>query len=306
MVNGIINIYKESGYTSHDVVAKMRGIFKQKKIGHTGTLDPDAKGVLPVCLGSATKLCDLLTGQDKEYEAQMLLGITTDTQDMSGSVLDKKEVCVTKEEVRMAAESFIGGYGQIPPMYSAIKVNGKKLYELARAGREVERKPRQIQIYEIEIKDVQLPYVSMRVLCSKGTYIRTLCHDIGKKLGCGAAMAKLTRTKAGRFRIEEACSLLEVEKLWKENALGSRILPPDAVLDGFAALTVRKKSVPLIQNGNPFYPAQILGGAKTAWQDGETVRVYDAAHKFYGLYGYQAATGSFKAVKMFLEQEGER
>ena len=184
MYNGIINIYKEKGFTSHDVVAKMRGILRQKKIGHTGTLDPDATGVLPVCLGSATKLCDMLTDRDKEYEAVMQLGISTDTQDLSGEVLEECPVTVTEEEVRNAILSFIGDYDQIPPMYSALKVNGKKLYELARAGKEVERQPRAVTIYDITILDMKLPEVTFRVSCSKGTYIRTLCYDIGVKCGC--------------------------------------------------------------------------------------------------------------------------
>ena len=213
MVNGIINIYKEVGFTSHDVVAKLRGIVKQKKIGHTGTLDPDATGVLPVCLGNATKLCDMLTDKSKEYEACMLLGVTTDTQDMSGKVLENKQVSCTQEEAREAVLSFIGEYDQIPPMYSAIKVNGKKLYELARNGIEIERKPRRVEISHIEILECSLPEIHFRVSCSKGTYIRALCADIGDKLGCGAAMKSLIRTRVGTFVIEEAWKLSEVEKM---------------------------------------------------------------------------------------------
>ena len=216
MVNGIINIYKEAGFTSHDVVAKLRGIVKQKKIGHTGTLDPDATGVLPVCLGNATKLCDMLTDKSKEYEACMLLGVTTDTQDMSGQVLTRQEVCCTEEEARAAVLSFIGGYDQIPPMYSAIKVNGKKLYELARNGVEIERKPRHVEIPDITILECALPEIRFRVSCSKGTYIRALCADIGDKLGCGAAMKSLIRTRVGNFHIEDAWKLSDVEKMVAE------------------------------------------------------------------------------------------
>ena len=183
MLNGILNVYKEKGYTSHDVVAKLRGIAGQKKIGHTGTLDPQAEGVLPVCLGKATKVCDLLTDKDKVYEAVLLLGQTTDTQDTTGTVLEQSAVTCSEEEVKKAIMGFVGAYEQIPPMYSALKVNGKKLCDLARNGIEVERKPRPIQIYEIEIEDIELPRVTMRVHCSKGTYIRTLCHDIGLKMG---------------------------------------------------------------------------------------------------------------------------
>ena len=180
MIHGILNVYKEKGYTSHDVVAKLRGITGQKKIGHTGTLDPDAVGVLPVCLGKATRLCDLLTDKDKTYETVLLLGQSTDTQDISGQILETNETKELNEEMVSAAiRSFVGEYEQIPPMYSALKVGGKKLYELAREGKVVERKSRKVKIHEIEILEIQIPRVKMRVSCSKGTYIRTLCHDIG-------------------------------------------------------------------------------------------------------------------------------
>ena len=200
MINGIVNIYKEKGYTSHDVVAVLRKVVGQKKIGHTGTLDPDATGVLPVCLGRATKVCELLTDHDKTYEALLLLGKTTDTQDISGEVLEERDPGdLTEEEVRSCIESFIGEYDQIPPMYSALKVNGKKLYELAREGKTVERKSRKVQIHGIRILEMNFPHVRMEVDCSKGTYIRTLCHDIGEKLQVGGCMEELERTKVGRF-----------------------------------------------------------------------------------------------------------
>ena len=194
MINGIINVYKERGYTSHDVVAKLRGILKQKKIGHTGTLDPEAQGVLPVCLGKGTKVCELLTDKQKEYRAVMRLGIETDTQDMTGTVLREAKVDCSEDEIRSCVEGFVGVQEQIPPMYSALKVNGKKLYELARQGIEVERKSRRITIEKITIERIDLPEVVMTVKCSKGTYIRTLCHDIGQSLGCGGCMSDLVRT----------------------------------------------------------------------------------------------------------------
>ena len=200
MVNGILNVYKEKGYTSHDVVAKLRGIVGQKKIGHTGTLDPDAEGVLPVCLGRATKVCDMLTEKDKTYEAVLLLGKETDTQDISGTVLRVGETeGLTQEQVKDCVMSFVGEYDQIPPMYSALKVNGKKLYELAREGKMIERKSRKVEIKEIRILEMALPRVRMEVSCSKGTYIRTLCHDIGEKLGCFGCMESLLRTKVRRI-----------------------------------------------------------------------------------------------------------
>ena len=201
MVNGILNVYKEKGYTSHDVVAKLRGIVGQKKIGHTGTLDPDAEGVLPVCLGRATKVCDMLTEKDKTYEAVLLLGKETDTQDISGTVLRVGETeGLTQEQVKDCVMSFVGEYDQIPPMYSALKVNGKKLYELAREGKTIERKSRKVEIKEIRILEMALPRVRMEVSCSKGTYIRTLCHDIGEKLCCFGCMESLLRTKVLRLR----------------------------------------------------------------------------------------------------------
>ena len=194
-MNGIINVYKEKGYTSHDVVAKLRGICRQKKIGHTGTLDPDAEGVLPVCLGTATKVCGLLTDKDKVYEAVLLLGTQTDTQDISGTVVRQAQVTCTQDEVRQAAASFLGIYSQLPPMYSALKVNGKKLCDLARAGVEVERSKRQVSIYEIEVLWMRLPRVKLRVHCSKGTYIRT-----GKSWAAAAAWKNCCAQRSASFR----------------------------------------------------------------------------------------------------------
>lgn len=181
MYHGIINIYKEAGYTSHDVVARLRRILGQKKIGHTGTLDPDAVGVLPVCLGVGTRLCDMLTEENKEYVAELRFGVTTDTQDMSGTVLSRQAVTITEKQAAEIADSFLGDYEQVPPMYSALKVNGRKLYELAREGLEVERKARCVRIEELEILHMELPVIRLRVVCSKGTYIRTLCDDIGDR-----------------------------------------------------------------------------------------------------------------------------
>lgn len=230
MVNGILNVYKEKGYTSHDVVAKLRGIVGQKKIGHTGTLDPDAEGVLPVCLGRATKVCDMLTEKDKTYEAVLLLGKETDTQDISGTVLRVGETeGLTQEQVKDCVMSFVGEYDQIPPMYSALKVNGKKLYELAREGKTIERKSRKVEIKEIRILEMALPRVRMEVSCSKGTYIRTLCHDIGEKLGCFGCMESLLRTKVSRFELESSLKLSEIQKKREEGKLSEIITPLDAV-----------------------------------------------------------------------------
>ena len=184
--NGIINIFKEKGFTSHDVVAKMRGILKQKKIGHSGTLDPDATGVLPVLLGNATVLSDMLTDKSKEYEAVMLLGVSTDTQDITGKILEKRDTSnLNKDMVKEVILSFLGEYMQLPPMYSALKVGGKKLVDLAREGKEVKREPRAVYIFDIDIMDISLPEVKFKYKVSKGTYISKLCHDIGEKLSLG-------------------------------------------------------------------------------------------------------------------------
>lgn len=299
-MNGVINVYKEKGYTSHDVVARLRGILKQKKIGHTGTLDPEAEGVLPVCLGSATKLCDMLTDKRKEYIAEFLLGVTTDTQDMTGKLLSEAKVDITCEEAEQAIMSFLGEYEQLPPMYSACKVNGKRLYELAREGKEVERKPRKVTIYELELLSVKLPEIKIRVLCSKGTYIRTLCHDIGAKLGCGAAMKSLLRTQVERFSLEGAKKLSEIEVLAKADRVSDIVVSVEEMFSQLPAITVKEPYEKAVQNGNPLFLRQITG--KTGWMDGEQVRVYDSAKRFYGIYAFQVMKGSFKPVKMFLER----
>ena len=298
MYHGMINIKKEAGYTSHDVVAKLRGILKQKKIGHTGTLDPDAVGVLPVCLGVGTKLCDMLTDSDKEYIAVFCLGITTDTQDMSGTVLTREEVHVTPEQAKEAVYAFQGAYEQVPPMYSALKVNGKKLYELAREGREVERKARTVNIKEIEILQMQLQKVQIRVACSKGTYIRTLCDDIGKKLGCGAVMESLLRTRAGVFHIEDALTLAQVEQLVREMRVQEVIIPPDDMFPDLRKEKVKSQYQKQLVNGNSLTLRMMCDGS--GFYDNEQVRIYSEQGIFYGIYRYEEKTEGFYPVKMFL------
>lgn len=300
MINGIINVYKEKGYTSHDVVAKMRGILKMKKIGHTGTLDPDAEGVLPLCIGKATKLVDMITDKDKTYEAVMKLGVTTDTQDLTGQVLTSSEVNLREEEVISAIQSFIGEYMQLPPMYSAIKVDGKKLYELAREGKEIERKRRLVKIYDIRILQMNLKEheVTVSVDCGKGTYIRTLLHDIGEKLGCGAAMKSLLRTAVGSFQLDNALKLSEIEKLAKENKLGDYIIPLDAMFLSYPKKIVAKEYQKLIYNGNPFREKHLMEGNKD-FTDG-WVRVYDSYDTFVGIYQFDSKKNSYVPIKMFL------
>lgn len=298
MINGILNVYKEAGFTSHDVVAKLRGICRQKKIGHTGTLDPEAVGVLPVCLGSGTKLCNMLTDKSKEYEAVLLLGQVTDTQDVTGTVLEEHEVTVDEEQAVEAIRSFVGAYEQIPPMYSALKVNGKRLYELARAGKEVERKGRPVEIHSIEILSVSLPEITFRVACSKGTYIRTLCHDIGQKLGCGGTMKSLKRTRVGIFTIDGALKLSQLEELAAQGRLEEKVIPVEAMFTELPALTVKDAFARLIENGNAFYPGQAEENVRTP--DSGQVRVYDRKGRFYGIYAFSEEKERYQPVKMFL------
>jgi len=307
MIHGIINIYKEPGYTSHDVVAKLRGILKQKKIGHTGTLDPAAEGVLPVCLGKGTKLCDMLTDKRKTYRAVLLLGVKTDTQDTTGTVLweSSKESleAVTKKDVLETAESFIGPYEQIPPMYSALKVNGKKLYELAREGKEVERKARPVEIYDLKVESIELPRVTMTVDCSKGTYIRTLCHDIGEKLGCGGCMEKLIRTRVDRFRASESLTLSDAERLAAEGKLEDYVVPVDEMFASCPAFYSDSEELDkLLQNGNPFggrfVPAKV--SAEVSEKGTSWLRVYDSCRRFIGIYEYQSSKKQWKPKKIFL------
>ena len=323
MYHGIINVYKEAGFTSHDVVAKLRGIGKQKKIGHTGTLDPDAVGVLPVCFGSATKVCDLLTDRTKEYIACFKLGLATDTQDISGKVLEEKKVYADREEVFAAIRSFKGDILQVPPMYSALKVNGKKLYELAREGKEVERKARPVTIYEIEVLKENHPEYEIRVVCSKGTYIRTLCHDIGQKLGCGGVMTHLTRTAVGEFRIEDTYTLSQLQQLADEDRLIEAVVAVDKLFEALPALKVKPEGEKPLQNGNQLKKREVMAVSKSSdmigteqkrsilsentteeklrFSDGEEFRIYNGEDRFCGIYRYEEARRLLCPIKMFFQ-----
>ncbi len=299
MHNGIINIYKEKGFTSFDVVAKMRGIIGQKKIGHTGTLDPDAEGVLPVCLGNGTKLCDLLTDKHKEYIAELMLGVETDTQDLTGTVIKEAIVNVSEEEVKSVLMSFLGDYEQIPPMYSALKVNGKKLYELAREGKVIERKARLVHIDEIEILEMNLPVVKFRVACSKGTYIRTLCTDVGEKLGCFGSMKSLLRSRVDQFRMEDAITLSDLQKVKDEGHLSDVIISVDAMFPQLPKMIVKKEFQKVLDNGNPLQSRFFMERLENVI-DGQEILVYSEDKKFYAIYGYSAERKCFKPVKMFM------
>lgn len=303
-MNGIININKEAGYTSFDVVAKLRGILREKKIGHTGTLDPEATGVLPVCVGNATKVCGLLTDKDKEYRAVLQLGLSTDTQDATGQILrDRSGLLDTLDEarVREVIMGFVGDYEQIPPMYSALKVGGKKLCDLAREGVEVERKARLVHIYEIEIEQIRLPFVTMRVHCSKGTYIRTLCDDIGEMLGVGGLMKSLVRTRVSIFSLDEALTLAQVEAHRDQGTLDEILLPVDGVFSEYPALHALPGAKKLLQNGNRLSINDVSDlPDQAALQDDMWFRVYDSDGRFYGIYGWDETRRDMKSIKMFL------
>lgn len=294
-MDGLINIYKEKGFTSHDVVAKMRGILRMKKIGHTGTLDPDATGVLPVCVGKGTRLCSLLENHDKTYRAVLLLGMETDTQDVTGQILAEKPVCVTEEQVLEALPAFRGKIMQIPPMYSALKVNGKKLYEYAREGKVIEREARPVEIYELTVEKIELPRITMTVSCSKGTYIRTLCHDIGQALGCGGCMESLIRTRVGDFHLEQAITLKELEAKRDAGELDSCLVTVEQIFAGLPAVTTRKPYDVLIHNGN-----RVLGNMLETVPQEKQVRMYDSSGLFTGIYEWDPMKKDYKPLKMFL------
>ena len=318
-INGVINVYKEKGFTSHDVVAKLRGILKTKKIGHTGTLDPEAEGVLPICIGNATKLCDLIMEKRKTYEAELVLGLKTDTQDMTGEVIEKYNgtIELSDEEITNAIKSFEGDYAQIPTMYSELKVNCRKLYDLAREGIEVERKPRNIYIYGIDILEIKLPVIRIRVNCSKGTYIRTLCNDIGEKLGVYGCMGYLLRTRTGIFKLDDSVKLSEIEQIMVDDRLEESgiLVKTEDILD-YPKLTVKDRFKKLLSNGNVLTSEMFMETDKESGNNDEInsqicyetrddsnnqllYRVY-CEGRFYAIYKIDRESGLYKPEKMFM------
>ena len=367
MHHGMLTVYKEAGYTSSDAVARLRGILRMRKIGHTGTLDPDAEGVLPMCLGNATRICELIADREKEYVAVMRLGVQTDTQDMSGEILHRipddeiptailrsgkggppqKETAaeetgedrseeymagknredMIEDSILRTASAFTGQIEQIPPMYSAIKVNGKRLYDMARKGITVERKPRRITIHALQIEKIELPFITMRVRCSKGTYIRTLCEDMGNALGTGAAMQSLLRTRVGQFTLDEAHTLDELEYFAKNepDRLLPLIRPVDSFFADLPAAACTEDALRLLKNGNLLTREEFrfLAGEEDPqrqWKSTEAfdlqslpginpgeqvIRMYSADLSFYGLYRSKGGAGGrsrYTAYKMFLPE----
>lgn len=270
-MNGIINIYKEKGYTSSDVVSIIRKILNIRKAGHTGTLDPEAEGVLPICIGKATKISEYITSGIKRYTAELTLGITTTTQDQVGEIISQKAVDFDKSKIKEAVSSFKGYYKQIPPMYSAIKIDGKKLYQLAREGKTIERKPREVTIFDIDILDFIYPNkIIIDVCCSKGTYIRTLCEDIGNKLNCGGHMSYLIRTQSGKFFLKNSIKLEQLKICVQQNNLNSVLINIDDALD-FKKVYIKQNATKALDNGNIIYSKDIDSNLELNQQ----VLVYD-------------------------------
>lgn len=349
-MNGIINVYKERGYTSHDVVARLRGITGQRKIGHTGTLDPDAEGVLPVCIGTATKACDVLTDKSKCYETVMLIGLATDSQDTTGNVISTADparmASIGDDEITAAIMSFVGEYDQLPPMFSAVRLGGQRLYEMARAGREVERETRHVTISGIELTsglvrgrlgdtftsdmlndnssvrayfdrtrqeqgrferytgsvhtetdaDTPVIRVAFKVECSKGTFVRTLCSDIGEKLGTGAAMERLVRTRVSQFRLEDAHTLKELEDIVHAERLGEYLTGADECFMDYERLDMKEKYDELLYNGNQLWFRHF---AQYITEPPSPVRVYSSKGEFLALYTYMEGRNKYTPLKVF-------
>ena len=290
MANGILVIDKSAGWTSQDVAAKLRGVFHERRVGHGGTLDPMATGVLPIFIGRATRAAEFLESAEKEYVAGLRLGVVTDTQDTSGNILETHPVAVTREEVQAALRQFLGPIEQIPPMYSAIKINGQKLYELARRGQEVERKPRSITIHELELLEGADADYLLRVRCSKGTYVRTLCHGLGRALGCGGCMSSLRRTRAGSFTLSQAVTMQQVLNFAAEQAPQALLMPVDAVFSMHPPLIVTMGQAAKLKNGAQIKDWQFRPG---------TYRVYAEDGEFL-LLG-RVENGGLTTIKSFFE-----
>ncbi len=287
--SGVVNIYKEKDFTSHDVVAIVRAGFRPyggAKVGHTGTLDPNATGVLPICIGRATKLVDYIMDTNKTYKAEILLGKTSNTYDITGEILETKSIQVSIEEIEEAIMSFVGGYDQVPPMYSALKHNGRKLYELAREGKEITREPRFVGIDKILIDEISSDRAVITVQCTKGTYIRSLCHDIGQKLGCGAIMGDLERTQTGSFKKDDSITVDEFRKYMANGEFDKAFTKTDKMLEEYYTLFVGDKAKNYLINGNKISRNYVLNKG-VSYSEGTLYRIIDNDHNLYGLYKFE-------------------
>ena len=290
MANGILIVDKPAGWTSQDVTAKLRGVFHERRVGHGGTLDPMATGVLPVFIGRATRAAEFMESAEKEYVAGLRLGLVTNTQDTSGETLCEQPVSVTREQLEAVLRRFTGPIKQIPPMYSAVKIGGRKLYELARKGQEIERAPRAVTIHELELLDGGGADWTLRVRCSKGTYVRTLCHDIGAALGCGGCMSSLRRTMAGRFPLDGALTMTQILDFAAQNDPQALLMPVDALFSQHPALIVTLQQAARVRNGAEVRDGQFPDGM---------CRVYCETGEFLMLGEVRAH--ALRTVKNFFE-----
>jgi tRNA pseudouridine55 synthase len=298
-LEGVLPVFKPVDYTSHDVVAKVRGILGIRRIGHTGTLDPKVTGVLPLCIGRATRIVEYIQDLPKEYEAELTIGLATDTEDMTGNIISRVEqVHLQRSDIEQIFAKFLGQIDQVPPMYSALKVDGQRLYDLARQGQVVERKSRQVEIYELEILRMNLeqphPQIKFRVKCSKGTYIRTLCVDIGQALGYPAVMSELVRTATGPIVLNQCITLEELSELARQKAVASRLIPTDAAISHLPFLHLSEEEAIYAKQGKTIYPK-----AAPQWVDQEIIRLYSASDLFLGIYRWHAEQNRITPEKVF-------
>ncbi|MBP5253982.1 MAG: tRNA pseudouridine(55) synthase TruB [Lachnospiraceae bacterium] len=297
-MNGILILDKAENATSFYTVRKVRALLGEKKIGHGGTLDPRATGVLPVYLGGATKLCDFLPDGDKTYEAALTLGIATDTEDIWGTVTEEAPVSVSEGDAEAAVLSFLGTYVQVPPMYSAKWVDGRRLYDLARQGIEIERPGKEVTIRGLRVLEVQLPVVRFRVTCSKGTYIRTLCKDIGRRLGLPACMSALRRVRHGPFRIEDAVTLPELAEIVSRGELDRVLRGADTLFPDYPKVILPEECDLYLLNGNRLYGGDFRADSRPP-EEGPFL-LYTSAGAFKAVYAHDPENGYYKPLKMFL------
>lgn len=297
-MNGILCIDKPQNFTSFDVVAVMKRLLATRKVGHTGTLDPMATGVLPILAGSATRAAELLPSHNKRYQATLRLGTVTDTQDVWGTILEQRPVACTQAQVEALLPRFTGQISQVPPMYSAVKKDGKRLYELARQGMEVEREARSVTVFDLALTDAneaQGEY-ALSLTCSAGTYVRTLIHDLGQALGCGAVMTSLRRTSACGFGLADCLTLSQAQALSEKGELEACLLPVDRALDGYPAVRVTAAQASRFRNGGALFLARVERAPRT---DGILVRVYGPDGAFAGLGQVDFKTQELKVKRIF-------
>lgn len=297
-MRGILCVNKPEDFTSFDVIAKLRGILKIKRLGHGGTLDPMATGVLPVFVGTATKACDIMPDTDKSYTAYFRLGVTTDTQDITGTALTESDKPVSREELEAVLPEFVGRIKQLPPMYSAVQVGGRRLYDLARQGIEVEREPREIDVYSLRLSsyDAEKREGCVEISCGKGTYIRTIIHDIGGKLGCGGIMTKLVRTSSGGFSYGECHTLEEIQRAADESRLESLIIPIERVFESLPALRLNPVQTRMYSNGVKLD----IGRVRGIKPDTDRYSVYGSDGGFIGTAVIDREAGELRVEKNFI------